>query len=345
MAKFYAFCFFPFCKKIFNLVKQADVVHSTTSDMTTIPIFLAPLCGVFLKKPTVVSSDIDFRKSALMSFQSGKITRKSYLLRRYIYDKLLSLQIVFLVKTGCLTLLKGRLMCEDYGRGMDNVKNHLDSAYSKEQIISPADLENKVIKAGNGHNALEVVYFGRLVPYKALDLCIQALWYAQQKTTRKINFHIFGSGEQEPFLKKLVQEKNMTNNVIFHGDFPYGKKLFAQLYPCHLLLATPLREDTPRSALDALAAGIPILAFDTYYYKELEETGAVVTVPWPSVEKMGDKIAEINNSRKLLADMMSKAVAFARENTQEIWLERRFQWTKELMKKKDPEKFKEALKT
>lgn len=76
----------------------------------------------------------------------------------------------------------------------------------------------------------------------------------------------------------------------------------------------------------------------TYYYKDLEETGAVVTVPWPSVEQIGNKIAEINNNRKLLVEMMAEAVAFARENTQEIWLNRRFQWTKELMKKKNYKK-------
>lgn len=194
------------------------------------------------------------------------MTRKSYILRRYIYDKLLSLQITFLIKAGCLALLKGRQMCEDYGRGKNNVKNFLDAAYSKEHIISPEDLERKMFNAKNGDNALEVVYFGRLVYYKGIALCIRAVRYAQQKTNRKITFLFFGSKDQEQFLKKVIQDLDMKNSVIFHGYVSYGKKLFERLYPYHLLLATPLREDTPRSALDAMAAGIPILAFDTYYH-------------------------------------------------------------------------------
>lgn len=89
-----------------------------------------------------------------------------------------------------------------------------------------------------------------------------------------------------------------------------------------------------------MAAGIPILAFNTYYYKDLEETGAVITVPWPSVEQMGEKIAELNDKRNVLVEMMPKAVTFVHGNTQEIWLNRRLQWTKELMEKiiKKPKK-------
>lgn len=338
MAQFYLEQFFPFCRKVFKLVKQADVILTGPSDITTIPIFLVSLLGIFLKKPVGFVVDIDFRNSILMDFKSGETTRKSYLLRRYIYDKLTLLKIAFLIQLDCLALLKGKKMCADYGKGRDNVKNFLDAAYSKEHIISPADLENKMINAGYGNNALEVVYFGRLVSYKAIDHCIRAVWHAQKKTTRKITFHIFGSGDQDRFLKKMVQDLDMKNSVIFHGDASYGKKLFEQLYPCHLLLATPLREDTPRSALDAMAAGIPILAFDTYYYRDLEETGAVITVPWPSIEQMGDKIAEMNDNRNILVEMMPKAVAFAHGNTQEIWLNRRLQWTKELMEKKNYKK-------
>lgn len=76
-----------------------------------------------------------------------------------------------------------------------------------------------------------------------------------------------------------------------------------------------------------MAAGIPILAFDTYYYQDLAATGAVAVVPWLDVEQLGEKLAQFNNGRHLLAAMMPKAVAFAQDNTQEIWLDKRFKWT------------------
>jgi len=76
-----------------------------------------------------------------------------------------------------------------------------------------------------------------------------------------------------------------------------------------------------------MAAGIPYVAFDTYYYRELMESGAGRVVPWPDVEAMGSEIARLHRNRPEVAQMIENAVAFARLNTQEIWLERRQAWT------------------
>jgi len=108
---------------------------------------------------------------------------------------------------------------------------------------------------------------------------------------------------------------------------PFDQSFFEKLYTFHLLLAAPLREDTPRSALDGMAAGIPYLAFDTYYYRELLESGAGRVVPWPDIEAMGRELVRLDQNREEVAQMIQNAVAFARLNTQEIWLERRLAWT------------------
>ena len=71
---------------------------------------------------------------------------------------------------------------------------------------------------------------------------------------------------------------------------PFGQEFFRHLYRYQLLLAAPLREDTPRSALDAMAAGIPYLAYDTYYYNQLLESGAGVVVPWRDEQAMADEL-------------------------------------------------------
>ena len=79
--------------------------------------------------------------------------------------------------------------------------------------------------------------------------------------------------------------------------------------------------------MDAMAAGIPYLAFDTYYYRELLESQAGQTVPWPEVDSVAKAIVELDADRQRLARMAESAVVFARQNTQEIWLEKRFGWT------------------
>jgi glycosyltransferase involved in cell wall biosynthesis len=76
-----------------------------------------------------------------------------------------------------------------------------------------------------------------------------------------------------------------------------------------------------------MAAGVPYLAFDTYYYQELLESGAGRTVPWLDVDAMAQAIVELERNREQLVNMVEHSVAYARANTQEIWLERRLTWT------------------
>jgi glycosyltransferase involved in cell wall biosynthesis len=142
--------------------------------------------------------------------------------------------------------------------------------------------------------------------------------------------HIIGSGEEAEDLRALALRRGLADVVLFHAAVPFGPRLFEALYPMHLLLAAPLSEDTPRSALDAMAAGIPILAFSTGYYSDLEESGAVDLVPWPSVERLAERIAHYAARKRDLVPLARAGIEFARGNTQETWLRSRVDWTLEL---------------
>ena len=319
---------FSISNRLKKLIKTCSVLHTGLSSNIWFPMeFIATLWGIFLKKKIVYVVDIDFRDSAEMNYKAGRWSFKSYLLCKYIYDKLRSFQIQVAVNHCSLVLLKGKKLCQDFGKGKPHVKNFLDAAHSDHHIIDQAALDQKLLQLSNSNHPLEIVYFGRLVSYKGIDFCLRAIALATQKMGCNLKFHIIGQGDEEEKLKNLTQELGIENNVIFYGALPFNLDFFKQLYTYHLLLAAPLSEDTPRSALDAMAAGIPILAFDTYYYRDLTATGAVSTVPWLSVEALAQQIAEYDQNRQLLAEMVLKAIEFAKQNTQEIWLDKRLDWT------------------
>jgi glycosyltransferase involved in cell wall biosynthesis len=175
------------------------------------------------------------------------------------------------------------------------------------------------------------VYFGRLTGYKGVDRCIEAVARARERGCERHRFTVIGGGEEAEALQRLARERGVADRVRFLGALPFGPALFEELYRSDLLLATPLSEDTPRSALDALAAGIPILAFDTYYYRELVRSGAVDTVTWPEVDALVERLVHHASDRSWLGAASRRAVEFAAQNTQEIWLERRIAWTFELL--------------
>src|SRR6202008_751702 len=123
---------------------------------------------------------------------------------------------------------------------------------------------------------------------------------------------IIGGGEQAEALRVLAREFVAESYITFNGPLPFAQAFFEFLTQFHLLLAAPLREDTPRSALDAMASGIPYLAFDTYYYRELLESGAGRVVPWPEIEAMAKMLVHLEKNRHEVAVMIENAVSFAR---------------------------------
>jgi len=313
-------------------VRAADFVHAGHSNIYRMFEFPSLLIGRALGKQTIAVTDIDFRGSARMNYATGRWTKREYLMSRFLHSPIMHLEHLVTARLCSLVLLKGASLARDYGSGRANVKNFLDSAYSSEHIIPQNQLDEKVSKLLEGSLAINITYFGRLIQYKGIDHMLRALARAKDLGLKNFTFQIVGNGEAESELRKLTKELQLENEVTFHGAVPFGDKLFKLLYSCHILLAAPLSEDTPRSALDAMASGQAIVAYDTYYYRELMEAGAGIDlVPWNDYETLGQKLYQLCSDRPRLARSIENSAKFTQDNTQEIWLDRRVNWTKELI--------------
>lgn len=322
--------------KVLRLIKHSDIVHSGPSiSFFPTPFFIGLIYAIFKRNKTVFVHDIDLRSSARMLFKMKKISLKDYALLRFLFNVIVTLQINIGVKFCSLALLKSRRLVSDYAKGKGSVKIILDVAHSKENIIPGVNLAKKGSLLQNQNALLELIYFGRLVSYKGVDLSIKAVKLAKESGAN-IRFSIFGIGEEKENLLQLIDELSLKDIVMFRDPIRYGASLFQELYRYHILLATPLSNDTPRSAMDAMASGMAILAFDTSYYKEdIFNSGAVYVVPWPSIDEMAKSIVYFDKNRDKLQEIMRKAVTFAKKNTQEIWLDRRVRWTLALFEKRN----------
>jgi glycosyltransferase involved in cell wall biosynthesis len=217
-------------------------------------------------------------------------------------------------------------MVTDFGKGRPKVKNILDASHSERHIIDHGSLTEKLRAIRRADYPLKLTYFGRLTAYKGVDLCIRAVANARRAKS-DVTLDIIGEGEEIETLRRLTDTLRAGDYVTFHRARVFDQEFFRFLYRFHLLLAAPLREDTPRSVLDAMAAGIPYLAFDTYYYRQLLESGAGAIVAWPDVDAMTRSLIDLERNRDKIVKMVENAVAFARLNTQEEWLKRRLIWT------------------
>ena len=314
--------------RMFETIKRSELVHAGLSSDLYRPIgFLATLMGLAQKKRSIFVVDIDFRNSAAMNYETKRWSRKSYLLCRYVYDPLRIAQIKVATRFCSLVLLKSPRMVQAFGGGQPNVKDFFDTAHDEENIIGEDAVAARRRRLSDGNRPLRLVYFGRLVQYKGLDRTLQTVARARAESGRDFRLDIIGSGDDEGRLRGMVAELGLGEAVTFHPAVPYGPALFGKLMDADLMLATPLSEDTPRSAFDALSAGLPIAAFGLSYYQDLESSEAVVTVPWPDVGALAETIRRLDGDREQMKRMMGKAVAFAHANTQAVWIDRRMRWT------------------
>lgn len=311
-------------------VEQADIIHAGPSRLFQMLEFPALIMARRRGKKTIAVTDVDHRQSTRMRYLSGEFSLRAYVTTMLLHDTTRHLQQLYLVKYSSLVLLKGGALSSDYGSGRPNVKNFLDSAFEERHLIPVERLQAKLRRAARRDEPLRAVYFGRLVSIKGIGDMLRATRLALDQGAR-LRLRLIGSGVERPALEALRAELGLEEQVSFHDEVAFGEPLFDLLYDDDLLLAAPQAEDTPRSALDAFAAGQALLAYDTYYYRELAARGAPVdVVPWRDHRALAQRLVEIERDRPRLVEQLQAARDFAVPNTQEAWLDRRVAWTREL---------------
>jgi glycosyltransferase involved in cell wall biosynthesis len=307
-------------------LKSGGVVHSGMSTDIWRPLmWLVDLTGYFSRRPVVFFVDIDFRLHSQRLYRLGIWSRKSYLVNRILHDPLKLFQVWLAPKIFNLVLFKSASMVRDFGGGRENVRNFFDTAHAASQIIDATILAARTAYVAR-NKPLRLVYFGRLVLNKGVDRMIGAVAHARELSA-DVRFTIIGDGPCRTELEDQAYALGVGDIVRFQPQVRYGTPLFDLLRDADASLAAPLMEDTPRSAFDSLAAGLPIVAFDISYFRDLADaSGAVSLAEWPSTEALGSRIAELAHDRPKVQQMMERSVAFAADNTQEIWLARRAAW-------------------
>jgi glycosyltransferase involved in cell wall biosynthesis len=138
----------------------------------------------------------------------------------------------------------------------NTVRRRINKYYRRDSqiIFPPVDVDRFKIENRSGNY---YVAGGRLVPYKRLDLVV--------KVFNRLGWalKIFGTGSEFQRLKKLAK-----TNIEFYGKISEEEK--AQLLSQATAFIHPQKEDFGITPLEAMAAGVPVIAFS--------EGGATETV-------------------------------------------------------------------
>jgi glycosyltransferase involved in cell wall biosynthesis len=318
--------------KTWRMMPNTAVVHSGMSFDLRRPMLVWINVVAWLRgRPILFVLDIDFRNDANRFRQLGVWSSSKYLLTRVALDPYRLAQVWAASRVCGLVLLKGETLVEDVGRGRPNIKNFYDSVHSEEHVLEGVNLARKLAYLRSPSGPFIICFFGRLVWKKGLDRILDSLSLLRASDL-DVRLIIIGDGDMLDSIITKIDSLSLGPHVQIHRQVQYGKTLFDLIDTAHLCVAAPLIEDTPRAAFDSLARALPILAFDITYFKDLAEAShAVAVVDWPKPEALAAGIEQLLEDRSRLARMAENGVRFAMTNTQEIWMQRRADWTNRLL--------------
>jgi len=155
-----------------------------------------------------------------------------------------------------LTFTVGEAMARRYGRPGAPVHSVLDSLLSAKDFerVQPRTLPSE----GTPRSLLWV---GRLDPDKGLKILLDAFQLLCASLPDPLSLHLVGSGSMEGGIRQQVKRAGLESSVQLHGYVPFGPQLRA-LYETATVFVLPSNESEgfPRVIMEAMAAGVPVVA-------------------------------------------------------------------------------------
>jgi glycosyltransferase involved in cell wall biosynthesis len=151
-----------------------------------------------------------------------------------------------------------------------------------------------------------LLFVGRLAPQKNLPLLIKAV--TQMRTSVIVD--IVGEGEEREKIEALIQKCGLQN-VKLHGK-KTGQELIELYNSADIFVLPSLKEGVSLSMLEALAAGLPVVASDSPEIRPiLGECGLLIQDPTPTnYAKALDDLASNENMLRNLSNLATKKARF-----------------------------------
>lgn len=202
--------------------------------------------------------------------------------------------------------------------------------HDAEQVIPVEALLNRLESLQTGR-ALHLVSACRHASLKGLDLLLQAIGLLKDRGIA-VHATLYGKGPQTEALKALALQLGIADRVQLPGALTVGSQLDAALQQADLFLMPHRSTDFGRAFFDAMAAGLPVLAFRTPASAETVYEGRDgFLAPLDDVQGLAERIAALHRNRSALVAAAHAARSRALENTRAEWFRMRAQWTTSLL--------------
>jgi glycosyltransferase involved in cell wall biosynthesis len=303
-----------FDRKVYHQFKNAvangeyDIVHAMTPMMPRYPVSLVRACSQtpFLLGP--VNGGLPFPPG----FQKVARKEKSYLnfLRaigraiipgyRETYQKA---DRILSGSTYTLNLLKQLFSIPD-----DRISLFYENGIPSSFFVPPQPKENR--------ETVNLLFMGRLVPYKSADVAIEAITRLNPSLQSKVRLTIVGKGSEESFLKQKVRELKLEDRVDFVSWVTH-EETFEYYQRADIFCFPSIREFGGAVVLEAMACGLPCIVANNGGIGEYvtEETGFKIDPLSREylTQELANKIEILANDPEMRDRMSANAIDRARD--------------------------------
>ena len=186
-------------------------------------------------------------------------------------------------------------------------KNNLTvSETTKKRLINAGTKENNITIIPNGINpesikktdpsepAFDILYAGRLIKEKNVDLLVKSIAEAAKKRPN-ISVGIIGEGSEKEKLMDLSKKLGIEKNLTFIGFQENKEKIYSHMKSSKIFISLSQREGFGITVLEALACGTPAITIrhETNAAAELIQDGVNGYVTQPDEKEISGKITEL----------------------------------------------------
>jgi glycosyltransferase involved in cell wall biosynthesis len=144
----------------------------------------------------------------------------------------------------------------------------------------------------------DVIFVGRLVAHKNVDLLIKAIAIAKVEYPHVVA-KIVGNGPEKPALTRLISQLDLEDNMSLIGTVERDSDLYGLMKASKMFVLPSIREGFSVVALEANAAGIPVITTNhpDNAARELVTDGINGYLVNPTAEAIADGIMTILENR------------------------------------------------
>lgn len=207
-------------------------------------------------------------------------------------------------KANAVSYVTEKVMQERYPALENTFCTHYSSICLEENVFDKKNIRKKINK-----NKCQILLVGSLEQmYKGFDIAVEAINILEFKS--KIILHIVGDGFYKESLIKLIEEKELKKNVIFHGKVA-REDIFSLMEKVDIFIMPSRTEGLPRALLEAMAKGLPAIGSNIGGIPELLNNNWIFKSE--DYKDLAEKITELyysNNIQDISESNMLKAKEF-----------------------------------